>query len=64
MLAEKIVLQSAGSLSVAIFALMMMVLEIIFLIRKPTFSLYGWSAVVSFSAMLYAMGVFCEYNTS
>lgn len=62
MFADKIVLQSAGSLSVAIFALLMMALEIIFLIRKSTFILYGWSAVISFSSIIYAIAIFFEYN--
>ncbi|WP_319524769.1 response regulator [uncultured Desulfosarcina sp.] len=59
---EKIVLQSAGSLSVAVLALVMMILQAAFLCKKPRFTLYGWSLGISFSAMLYAIGVFFEYN--
>ena len=63
MIAENIVPQSAGSLSVAVLALMMVILQIIFLFRKPQFIWYGWSAAISFSSMLYAIGIFFEYNT-
>ena len=63
MIAKNIVLQSAGSLSVAILALLMVILQIIFLFRKPRFIWYGWSAAISFSGMLYAIGIFLEYNT-
>ena len=59
---EKIALQSAGSLSVAVLALVMMILQAFFLFKKPKFTLYGWSLGISFSAMLYAIGVFFEYN--
>jgi two-component system, cell cycle sensor histidine kinase and response regulator CckA len=57
-----IVLQSAGSFSVGVVALMMMILQGIALIRKPGFTLYGWSMAISLSAMLYAIGIFLEYN--
>ena len=62
MIAEKIVFQSAGSFSVAMLALLMMILEVKFYFRKPRLILYAWSAAVSFSAMLYAVGIFFEYN--
>ena len=60
---EQIVPQSAGSLSVAILALMMMVIQIGFVLRKPQIGWYGWSAAVSFAGLVYAAGVFLEYNT-
>jgi PAS domain S-box-containing protein len=60
---EKIVLQSAGSLSVAVLALVMVLLQAVFLFKKPRFTLYCWSLGISFSAMLYAIGVFFEYNS-
>ena len=63
MLFEKIILQSAGSLSVAILALLMLTVQAVFFLRKPQFTWYGWSAAASFSAMLYAIGIFFEYNT-
>ena len=63
MIAEKIVLQSAGSLSVAVLALLMMVLQIMLFFRKPQFVCYGWSAAISLSAMIYAIAIFLEYNT-
>ncbi len=62
MTVEKIILQSAGSLSVAIIAFLLMVLQLVFFFRKPRFPLYSWSVGISFSAMLYAVGVFFEYN--
>jgi len=63
MIAGNIVLQSAGSFSVAVLALIMMTLQIMLLIRKPQFTWYGWGAAISFSGMLYAIGIFFEYNT-
>jgi PAS domain S-box-containing protein len=62
MIAESIVLQSAGSLSVAVLALIMMILQIMLLFRKPEFTWYGWGAAISFSGMLYAIGISFEYN--
>ncbi len=63
MIAENIVPQSAGSLSVAVLALIMVILQIMLLFRKPHFTWYGWGAAISFSGMLYAIGIFFEYNT-
>ena len=62
MITEKIVFQSAGSFSVAMIALLMMILQIEYYFRKPRVVMYGWSAAISFSAMLYAIGIFLEYN--
>lgn len=59
---EQIVPQSAGSLSVAFFALTMAIIQFIFTFKKPRSSWCLWGAAVSFSAMLYAAGVFLEYN--
>ncbi len=59
---ESVVLQSAGSLSVAVTALIMMIVQLVFVLRRNRFNLYGWSFGISFSAMLYAIGVFFEYN--
>ena len=42
---------------------MMVILQGIALFRKPRFTLYAWSMAISFSAMLFAIGVFLEYNT-
>lgn len=58
-----IVLQSAGSLSVAVLALFMLIVQSMFFFRKPRLIWYGWSAAISFFGMLYALGVFLEYNT-
>ena len=63
MLFDTIILQSAGSLSVAIFALLMVVLQALFFFKRPQFTWYGWSAAISFSALLYSIGIFIEYNT-
>lgn len=48
----------------AILALMMVIVQIIFVLRKPQFVWYGWGAVISFSSLLYAIGIFLEYNTT
>jgi len=58
-----IVLQSAGSLSVAVLALLMLIVQALFFLRKPQFAWYAWSSAISFSAMLYGIGIFLEYNT-
>jgi PAS domain S-box-containing protein len=63
MLSENIILQSAGSLSVAVLALFMLIAQILFLYRKPQLTWYAWSAATSFSALLYSVGIFLEYNT-
>jgi two-component system sensor histidine kinase/response regulator len=63
MLSENIILQSAGSLSVAVLAALMVILQALFFFRKPQFTWYAWSAAVSFSALLYSVGIFLEYNT-
>ena len=63
MLSENIILQSAGSLSVAVLALLMLILQTLFFFRKPQFTWYAWSAAISFSALLYSVGIFLEYNT-
>jgi len=63
MLSENIILQSAGSLSVAVMALFMLILQTLFLFRKPQSTWYAWSAAMSFSALVYSVGIFLEYNT-
>ena len=64
MLPETIILQSAGSLSVAVMALLMLILQTLFFFRKPQFTWYAWSAAIAFSALLYSVGIFIEYNTT
>ena len=61
---ENIVLQSAGSLSVAVLAFLMLILQSLFFFKKPQYTWYAWSAAISFSALLYSIGIFIEYNTS
>jgi PAS domain S-box-containing protein len=63
MLSESIILQSAGSLSVAMLALLMLISQAFFFFKKPQFTWCAWSAAGSFSALLYSIGIFFEYNT-
>ncbi|MDA8127059.1 MAG: response regulator [Deltaproteobacteria bacterium] len=63
MIIENIVPQSAGSLSVAVLALLMVVIQSGFFFRNTQFAWYGWGAAISFSSLLYAIGIFLEYNT-
>jgi PAS domain S-box-containing protein len=63
MIPENIVLQSAVSFSVAVLSLIMTILQLIFFLRKSKFEWFGWSAAISFSSMIYAIGIFLEYNT-
>ncbi len=63
MLSENIILQSAGSLSVGVLALVMLFLQAIFFFKRPQFTWYAWSAAISFSSLLYSVGIFLEYNT-
>ena len=63
MLSQTIILQSAGSLSVAVLALLMVILQTLFFFRKPQFTWYAWSAASAFTALLYSIGIFLEYNT-
>jgi len=58
-----IVLQSAGSLSVAILAFIMLVLQTLFFFKRWQPTWYVWSAAISLSALLYSVGIFLEYNT-
>lgn len=64
MLPDLIVFQSAGSLSIALLALLMLILQSLFFFKRPQFTWYAWSAAISFSACLYSTGIFIEYNTS
>ncbi|MBN1907921.1 MAG: response regulator [Deltaproteobacteria bacterium] len=61
---DKIVLQSAGSLSVGIIAFLMFALQILLYIKKRQKPWYLWSAAISISAVIYSAGIFIEYNTS
>jgi PAS domain S-box-containing protein len=63
MLSEHIMLPSVGSLSVAVVALLMLIVQALFFLRKPQCTWYAWSAAVSFAAVVYAVGIFIEYNT-
>ena len=62
MITEGFVIQSAGSLSMAVLALIMSILQIMLFIRTPQCKWYGWGAAIAFSGMLYAAGIFFEYN--
>ena len=63
MLPDKIIFQSAGPFSVGAIAFFMFILQTLLFINKRGHKWYGWSAAISFSAMLYATGIFLEYNT-
>jgi PAS domain S-box-containing protein len=63
MLSEGIILQSAGSLSVGVLSLVMVILQALFFLRRPQLTWYAWSAAISFSGLLYSIGIFIEYNT-
>jgi len=64
MIIESIVPQSAGSLSVAVLAFLMLIVQITFFFRKPRSGWYIWGAAISFASMIYAIGIFLEYNTT
>ena len=59
---EQITLQSAGTAAVVVFAAIMAVFQLIFAFKKPRLTWYVWGAALSFSGMLFALGVFLEYN--
>jgi PAS domain S-box-containing protein len=64
MISECIVLQSAGSLSMAVLALIMSILQVVLFLRTQQSSKwYLWGAAIAFSGMLYAIGIFFEYNS-
>ena len=63
MIPQKIVFHSAGPFAVAVLALIMALLQALLLLRKPTSKWYGWGAAISLSGMVYAVGIFGEYNT-
>ncbi len=60
---EKIILQSAGSLAVAVIGLLMAILQVLFFLKQRNVTWYAWSAAISFSAFLYSVSIFFEYNT-
>jgi PAS domain S-box-containing protein len=65
MISECVVLQSAGSLSMAVLALIMSILQVVLFLRPPRSNKwYIWGAAIAFSGMLYAIGVFFEYNAA
>jgi len=59
---DHLVLPSAGSLSVAVVAAFLFILQIWFSTRRAEFRWYLWTAAVSFSTILYAAGILLEYN--
>ncbi|MBN1627885.1 MAG: PAS domain S-box protein, partial [Deltaproteobacteria bacterium] len=64
MITECIVPQSVGSLSMAVLALIMAIMQTMLFIRIPHYKWCAWGAAIAFSGMLYAFGVFFEYNAS
>lgn len=63
MLFDTIVFQSAGSLSVAVVALIMFLMQVLFFLKNRQFTWYAWSAAISFASLLYSVSIFIEYNT-
>jgi PAS domain S-box-containing protein len=59
---KHLVFPSAGSLSVAVVAAFIFILEIWFSTKRAEFRWYRWTAAVSFSTILYAVGILLEYN--
>jgi len=41
----------------------MVILQSLFFFRRPQFRWYPWGAAISFSTLLYSVGIFLEYNT-
>lgn len=64
MVTECIVSQSVGSLSMAVLAILMAIVQAMLYIRTSKHRWYVWGSAISFSGMLYAIGVFYEYNAS
>ncbi len=59
---EHIVLPSAGSLAVAAVAAFIFILQIWLSSKRAEFRWSRWTAAASFATILYAMGIFLEYN--
>jgi PAS domain S-box-containing protein len=57
-----LVFPSAGSLSVAVVAAFIFILQIRFATKRSEFRWFVWSAAISFSTILYAVGILLEYN--
>ena len=60
---DLIILPSVGSASVAVLALFMAILQLLFFFKKTELTWFAWSAAICFSAMVYSVGIFIEYNT-
>ena len=64
MISQTIVLQSAGSFSIAVLSFIMTFLQILFVVKKSKIKWFVWSAGISFSSLLYSVGIFLEYNSA
>jgi len=62
MLPEHIVFESAGSFSVAVLSFLLLVLQLLFFLKRRESVWYIWAAGISFSSLMYSIGVFIEYN--
>jgi PAS domain S-box-containing protein len=60
---EYLVFPSAGSLSVAVVAAFIFILQIWFSRKRAEFRWHRWAAAISFSTIIYAVGILLEYNT-
>jgi PAS domain S-box-containing protein len=59
---KHLVFPSAGSLSVAVVAAFIFILQIWFSTKRAEFRWWRWTAAVSFSTIIYAVGILLEYN--
>jgi len=62
MLPERIVLESAGSFSIAVLSFLLLVLQLLFFLKRRESAWYVWGAGISFSSLIYSVAIFMEYN--
>jgi PAS domain S-box-containing protein len=60
----QIILSSAGSLCVAVVALLFFIFQYRFYIRKPDYVWNGWGAVLSLCTCIYSLAVTVQFNTA
>ena len=64
MLGTNIVLISAGSLSVAVIAVLFFVFQAWIYLKSPAFAWSSWGAVLSFATAVYSLAVFVQFNSA
>jgi len=62
MLSEKIIFQSAGSMTVSAIALFLIIFLGRLYYKKPEFHFLGWAIALSFSLSIYSAAVVVQYN--